>query len=94
MLYSLKYKHMSARASAPETRIIHVSKCVISVWPIAIPSAMIVFIVNTILIQCSIELHFVYQISEVLYDMHIQVTERIRNYNISMGNLTPLVIAD
>ena len=56
----------------------------ISVWPIATPSA-----INTVYIILQYKVHFIYQISEVLFDnFYAEVTERIRKYNISMGNFT------
>ena len=58
-------------------------KCDISVWPIATPSTIILYTVN-------IKVHFIYQISEVLFDTVCTSDRGIRNYNIS--NFTPLVI--
>ena len=64
----------------------------ISVWPIATPSAIIV---NTIYIILEYKVHFIYQISEVLFDMHMQVTERKRNYvQYFNGEFHSLVIGD
>ena len=55
------------RASAPETHIFMPQKSDISVWPIATT-----IILNTIYIILVVlyKVHFIYQISEVLFDMH------------------------
>ena len=61
-------RERAKRASAPETHIFMPQKCDISVWPIATPSAIIV---NTDLHDTgSIKYILIYQISEVLFDMH------------------------
>ena len=71
------------RASAPETHIFMLQKCDISVWPIATPSAIIV---NAHCLH-----HYTASIKYILYikfQKYCFMTERIRNYNISMGNFT------
>ena len=50
----------------PETHIFMPQKCDISVWPIATPSA----IINTCLHHTGSITYILYQISEVLIDMH------------------------